>query len=197
MSSFSAAVKVHYYNADFINALSLKLCTSLPVVDFYTADKTSIHVFQKQLGYMAFCYSRTSNGITNFFFGVQGSRPGAGPDVVDREINNLIAQQHDTYRLLALGPEGELKFEEVKEALSNTVSIKPRTLWDKSQKLTEEIYSSTRDFDRVDKLLAAIKSMTAKNFLELYEKFIVGDTKRKISSQVGRDNLLLMELLGT
>lgn len=139
---------------------------------------------EKQLGYMAFCYSRSYNGVSNFFFGVQGSRPGAGPDVVDREINNLIAQQHETYRLLAQGLEGELKFEEVKEAYSDTISIKPRTLWDKSRKLTEEIYSSTRDFDRFDKLLAAIKSITVKKFLELYEKFIVGDTKRRISSQV-------------
>ena len=58
-----------------------------------------------------------------------------------------------------------------------------------------EIDSSTRNFDRVDKLLAAL---TMKKFLELYEKFIVGDTKRKISSQVRRDPIctnLLMTFL--
>ena len=134
---------------------------------------------------MATCHSQTyGHGVNNFVFAVQGSRPGAGPEVFDREINNLINHHHNMFRNFAHHPDGVQKFEDVKEALKDKISIKPRTLMEKSDNYMQQIYSSTGDFEKVKKQLEAINAMTLESFLECYEKSIIGNEKRKISSQV-------------
>jgi secreted Zn-dependent insulinase-like peptidase len=137
---------------------------------------------------MAYCRSKSEKGVSNFHFGVQGSRPDAGPDVYDREINNLITLEHEKFRSLALSPEGIQKFDDVKTALSDKISIKPRTLSEKSFEFVKEINSSKRDLKKLEKKLKAISAMTFDKFMDLFEKYIVGNGKRKISSQVGFDS---------
>ena len=134
---------------------------------------------------MAFCYVRDYEGVLNFFFGVQGSRPGAGPDVMSREINNLIKQQHEMFKQLSQTSEGLSRFELVKQALSDKLTRKPRTLMDQSFKHLHRIYSSDRDFYQVEKKLVAVSAMTMDKFLGLYETYFIGDEKRKITAQVG------------
>ena len=57
-----------------------------------------------------------------------------------------------------------------------------------------EIYSSTGDFHKVEKKLKAISAMTVDTFLGLYEKYFVGNGKKKISSQVKyRDTYMLIK----
>ena len=128
---------------------------------------------------------RDYEGVLNFFFGIQGSRPDAGPHVMSREVNNLIKQQHEMFKLLSLTSEGFSRFELVKQALSDKLTMKPRTLMDQSSKHLDKIFSSDRDFYQVDKKLAAVSAMTMDRFLKLYETYFVGDEKRKIIAQVG------------
>lgn len=53
--------------------------------------------------------------------------------------------------------------------------------------LNKEIFSPTRDFGRKEKKVAALEKITMDDFLEFYERYLMGPKRRKISSQVSRE----------
>ena len=55
---------------------------------------------------------------------------------------------------------------------------------EKNTQFNREIFSPTRDFTRRAKKVAALEEITMDDFIEFYQRYLIGENRRKISSQV-------------
>ena len=105
---------------------------------------------------------------------------------MNQEINNLIAEQQFVFHHLAGTAEGIKKFEEAKQAMKEAIFVSGKHLRikDRAWDFMKEIFSSTTDFYKTEKKIAAVDAITLDEFVDFYEQYIVGDTRRVLSSQV-------------
>lgn len=55
---------------------------------------------------------------------------------------------------------------------------------EKNGRFNEEIFSTTRDFNRNEKKVAALQAITVDDFLGFFETYLISESRRKISVQV-------------
>ena len=105
---------------------------------------------------------------------------------MNREIHSLIDQQRVLFHHLAGTDEGLIKFEGAKLALKQRISVRAKhtSLYSRAGDFNAQIFSSTTDFSKVEKRLAAVEAVTVGEFVEFYEQYIVGVGRRTITSQV-------------
>ena len=118
--------------------------------------------------------------MITFVFEIVGSRDGAGPDVMNIEINDLITQQKSVLLNLAETAEGAAQFEGAKQVLIESLirAGKYTNLRDKAAEYMREVFSPDTDFLKTEKKVAAVEAVNVQDMVEFYDYYITGDTRR-------------------
>ncbi|KAL5269357.1 hypothetical protein ACHWQZ_G002997 [Mnemiopsis leidyi] len=144
---------------------------------------------QQQLGYVASCFEEEYKDIMVFNILVQGSREDAGAFVIAEQQDIFVDLQYDKFVNQSNTDDGQKLWQDIKVALRKQIEEKPISLSEKNTQLNKEIFSPTRDFERKEKKVKALETVTMDDFLEFYRRYLMSENRRKISSQVyGKDD---------
>ncbi|XP_063684667.1 uncharacterized protein LOC134818889 isoform X6 [Bolinopsis microptera] len=139
---------------------------------------------QQQLGYVASCFEEEFKNIMVFNILVQGSREDAGAYVIAEQHDIFVDLQYNKFLEQSKSDAGLQLWADIKVALRKQIEEKPISLSEKNTQFNREIFSPTRDFVRREKKVAALEEITMDDFIEFYKRYLIGENRRKISSQV-------------
>ena len=157
-------------------------------------NTNNAYYLQRELGYHAKCGTKEeeSSGVITFVFEIVGSRDGAGPDVMNIEINNLITQQKSVLLNLTETAEGAAQFEGAKQVLIESLirAGKYTNLRDKAAEYMREVFSPDTDFLKTEKKIAAVEAVNVQDMVEFYDYYITGDSSCRGSQRAGHGGVL-------
>ncbi len=133
---------------------------------FYTEMRTN-----QQLGYIVWAVAPEDNGQHYLFFIVQ-SESHAADDIRDR-VNTFINKLLSEFEALP-----DSIFEKFKAAVRSELLEKPKSILEKSMLFDRMIFEYDRDFDRLQKNLDALKSLTRDRTAEILRNTLSPERKK-------------------
>uniref|UniRef100_A0A8C4NB61 Insulin-degrading enzyme n=2 Tax=Eptatretus burgeri TaxID=7764 RepID=A0A8C4NB61_EPTBU len=133
---------------------------------------------KEQLGYIVFSGPRRANGVQGLHFIIQSERP---PMYLEQRVEAFL---HSMMKIIVdMSP---TSFAKHVEALALSRLEKPKKLWSESAKHWGEIISQQYDFDRDNKEVKHLRTLTKEDILQFYEEVLVvgAPHRRKISVHV-------------
>lgn len=170
----NSAIEIHYQvgavGNDTVTAMAVEILSMLIEEPFYSELRT-----KQQLGYMVGSYIRCRNNVTGISFDIQSSV--TDPDDLESRIEEYI---DDFGHILSSTPEG--KFSEFINAAKAMKLKRDENLTERSSRYWKEIREFEYMWDRKEKEVEALDSLTLNDVKNVYSNCVLrnGKDRRKL-----------------
>lgn len=171
---------INYYqigernDADYVKSLVISTLLTSETFNFLRTEK--------QLGYIVHSCIFSMENIDGFYIGIQGTNQS--PDVMNQFVEEFLFKFFEI-----ISNKSEVQFQNIFKNLGQNCLNKDQDLNSLCDRLWEEIYAGSYDYEKNDRYHEKLKKITKLDIIQFFQK-VFKISNKKISLQLYRNNSL-------